>query len=580
MKKKSSNGSRGSRGRLMRHTSSFRDLEMLTPTNFVGRVRKVFQQVFLLLVLHPFTKPRMIWDFWGMALCIHDVTMLPMTAFELGESYRVFRETYELFSACFWTIDIPLNFSTGFISPEGLLEMRKKVVAKHYIRTWFFPDLLITVLDWYALIAEFNNSGALRLGKAATRSLRALRLLRLPKMSRSVSEILGSMNSENLLTIAGIVKFLLILILVTHYVACMWYTMADSAEEETPTWAKQFLQTDYSQGYGYATAMHWALTQFTPASMEVVPVNLYERIYTCIVIIVAMVIFSSFVSSITQAMTHLRMTHMRKIEQELLLRKYFSEYNTPRELAARCKHFLKQHERLANKRIRATEIPCVNILPKAIREELRYEAFFPFLTSHPFFEYYSELCPMGLRHICTSAVEEESLLPLEELFWHGHAVNRMIFVRAGLLYYDSGACKPIEVQPGEWACEETLWSKVSMVAGPFRAASSGCELLMVLPSEFQLIARIHPPSLRFAASYAQEFIDAFNFASEDMECEDLLFNTHNTIVDIVNDACGSKTVPYRAIRSTVGAGKGSNKATRQTRIIRTEEKRPGDAEEG
>ena len=32
--------------------------------------------------------------------------------------------------------------------------------------------------------------------------------------------------------------------------------------------------------YKYSTALHWSLTQFTPASMEVMPQNEYERFFT------------------------------------------------------------------------------------------------------------------------------------------------------------------------------------------------------------------------------------------------------------------------------------------------------------
>jgi hypothetical protein len=487
------------------------------------------------VVLHPFSKYRVLWDFVGMAVCFHDVTMLPAQVFELPEGYLAFRSFWEWIFCAFWTIDILLNFSTGFISSEGLLEMRKDKVAEQYIRSWFVPDLVITVVDWTSLIMSTGNSEVLRLG---TRSLRALRILRMARLNASVNQIMGAKSSESMNIIAGLVKFLLILILVTHYVACVWYWLADT-EDQVLTWRDEFLHVGDSDVYGYFTAMHWALTQFTPASMEVVPMNVSERVYTCIVIIVAMVVFSSFVSSITQAMTLLRSTRARKVEQELLMRKYFSEFRIPRELAARCKHFMLQHQRIANKRIKESEIPCMLTLPKAIREELRYEAFTPWLKKHPFFESYMELCPAGMRQICVSATDEVSMLPLEDLFWNGQTVNRMFFVRVGFVAYchRNHMILPLEVTPGQWACEETLWSKASLVDGPFRASPVGCELIAVLPQEFHTIARAYPGPLRFCAGYAEAFVKEFNTASKKTECDDLLFNNHGTIMNLVEDSC-------------------------------------------
>jgi hypothetical protein len=459
--------------------------------------------------------------------------------FELPEGYLAFRFYYEWVCCAFWTADILLNFSTGFISSEGLLEMRRDKVAQHYVRSWFAPDLVITILEWFSLIVSISSSGILRFGKAASRSLRALRLLRMPKVHASFNQILSSMNSESLNIIAGLVKFLLLLILVTHYVACVWFWLADP-EDKALTWRGRFLDSDSSGVYGYFTSMHWALTQFTPASMEVVPVNVHERVFTCIVIIVALVVFSSFVSSITQAMSLLRSTHARRVEQQRLMRNYFTEFCIPRELAARCRHFMLQHQRMANKRIKESDIPCLLLLPKSIREELRSQAFMPLLKAHPFFDFYMQLCPVGMRQICASATDEVSMLPLEEIFWHGQNVNRMFFVRVGSVSYCHRVHRilPLEVRAGQWACEETLWSKASLVDGPFRAASGGCELITVLPAEFQSIARIHPGPLRFCVGYAEAFVKAFNSASQSAECEDLLFNNSSKVMEILDASVG------------------------------------------
>jgi len=273
-------------------------------------------------------------------------------------------------------------------------------------------------------------------------------------------------------------------------------------------------------------------------------VNVNERLFTCIVIIFALVVFSSFVSSITQAMTLLRLTHARKAEQDLLMRRYFSEFRIPRELAARCKHFMLQHQRMSTKRIKESEIPCMVLLPKPIREELRYQAFMPWLTSHPFFNTYMELCPEGMRQMCIKATDEVSMLPLEDLFWNGQSVNRMLFVRVGLLSYchRDHITSPLEVKVGEWACEETLWSKVSLVDGPFKAASTGCELITVQPADFRSIAKVNPGPLRFCVGYAEAFVKGFNDASTDAECQDLLFNDTGTIMAILQDACVAEDI--------------------------------------
>merc|ERR1712032_620214 len=184
--------------------------------------------------------------------------MLPTEVFDLPDEYFAFRSYYEAVACMFWTIDIPLNFSTGFISKEGLLEMRKDVVMEHYMRTWAIPDILITAFCWISLVEHISGSSMLRLTKTGSCCLRAARLLRLHWVKGKLGHLAHDVSSEAITTVLGIVKLLLLLILVTHYVACMWRMLAmDSDEPET--WRGKFLESSPGQHYDYLISMHWAL---------------------------------------------------------------------------------------------------------------------------------------------------------------------------------------------------------------------------------------------------------------------------------------------------------------------------------
>merc|ERR1712032_50100 len=171
-------------------------------------------------------------------------------------------------------------------------------------------------------------------------------------------------------------------------------------------------------------------------------------------------------------------------------------------------------------------------------DDLRQETFLPILRSHPFLKFYSIACPVGMKRLCTTGIEEISMLPMEELFWHGDDVNRMFFVSSGSLTYNHAeACAlPIRVGACEWACEETLWASHSILSGPFVVEASGCELIMVKPSEFHAIARLVIETCEFVVRYAKLFLEKFNAAGQDDTCMDLLFNNPDTIGALVNEA--------------------------------------------
>merc|ERR1712110_795830 len=97
-------------------------------------------------------------------------------------------------------------------------------------------------------------------------------------------------------------------------------------------WVQMHFEDEDGVAYRYATSLHWSVTQFTPASMEVSATNLSERIYSVVTILCAMVVFSTFISSITEAMTHLRKVNSRRDEEYAVLRAYFTENKVSMEL--------------------------------------------------------------------------------------------------------------------------------------------------------------------------------------------------------------------------------------------------------
>lgn len=54
---------------------------------------------------------------------------------------------------------------------------------------------------------------------------------------------------------------------VNHFIACGWYAVG-TIDFDQGSWTDALRSTP-SLGYQYTTSLHWSLTQFTPASMEV-----------------------------------------------------------------------------------------------------------------------------------------------------------------------------------------------------------------------------------------------------------------------------------------------------------------------
>jgi len=496
-------------------------------------------------IVHPNSRWRLCWDIIGSALLTHDLIMIPMSAFNSGtngmpQTYKDFEDILNVVATLFWTGDMIVSFLTGYYSTEGFIEMRPTRIASHYIKSWFSLDLLIVVVDWTSLaIGLGSTSNYMRLGKTVSRFMRVLRLLRFIKMSNVLQEKIERINSEFILTVAGLVKIVFLIVIFNHYIACTWYGLSQVSLDDR-TWAVKAFDDRHIHtiGYAYATSMHWSLTQFTPASMEVTPENVYERIFNVIVIIVALVVFSSFVSSITNAMTHIRNINARKTEQETAIRRYFNEHKISHQLAGRVWHFLRRNRITTMKRIKEEDIPCLKLLPNLVRQELRQEVYMPILGLHPLFNAYAQLDPVTIGKICNEVVSERTMIPGEELVSDPKAVNKMTFVVAGSLEYhhDEDTITPLLLKPGQWCCEIALWATRACLSGPLLAAISGCEVVLVSAECFREAVQMHPDMLSFVSRYADLFINQFNHCLQDENDQNIMFNSCETIQEMVHQS--------------------------------------------
>merc|ERR1740123_1259732 len=83
----------------------------------------------------------------------------------------------------------------------------------------------------------------------------------------------------------------------------------------------RFLEESY--WYRYFTSYHWAITQVTPASMEVQPTEEGERLFVVTVDILGLIGFSSFVSTVTATMTQLRQLQVSRHKEISQVKTFF-----------------------------------------------------------------------------------------------------------------------------------------------------------------------------------------------------------------------------------------------------------------
>lgn len=405
--------------------------------------------------------------------------------------------------------------------------MHRAKIARNYLTTWFIPDCLIVGLDWMTVIAgsASGGQGLLRVGKAfrALRVLRGLRLVRLVKVMRVVEEIQDRISSDWLQIGLSVLKLTIMLLVCNHLIACIWWGLGSVPPEGEVSWIEFHGFEHEALGYKYLSSLHWTLTQFTPAGMEVYPHNSTERGFSVVVLLFALLFFSSFLSSITAAMTRLRSLNQATNQQFSMLRRFLQDRQIPGELATRIKRYLEHRIKAQKSRTQEKDVGILVLLSKPLYEELVEQTHKPFLCKHPFFDRYCIVAPHAMRHVCHEAVRTISLSEGDHLFTAGDKCEQMVFVVDGQLLYqwhDSDQALldlPLRQRPapqtqylqeGDWFGEACLWATWAYV-GTMRAVAMS-NLLAVDGEKFASVTLKHMSAIQKTSLYAQRFLNDLN----------------------------------------------------------------------
>ncbi|CAE7214827.1 Kcnh5 [Symbiodinium natans] len=482
-------------------------------------------------VLDPSSPKRLGFEVLGLFLIIYDLFWLPMQVFD--PPGNTFTEVMGWTSSIYWALDIPMSFLVGqIIQKKGIIEMHVRAIAGLYIRGWFWFDILVVSVDWslnvYEMVTNTRNVGgisALRLGKGV-RILRVFRLIRVLKGGGMLQELLDTIHSEHCIIIVGIVKLLGLILCVNHFIACLWFWIGRQDPNGIDTWFYDNAIDGRGIPYQYSTCLHWSLTQFTPASMEVYPTNATERIFCVCVIVSAMVIFSSFISAITNAMTQLRTLNKDRNEQFSLLRRYLTQCNVSGGLLARVLQSVSSAMNRNKRRVHEEDIKVLNMLPLSLRQDLNSEVYSPTFALHPFFSVCNSCFELHIRKLYSVALKGRSLPPNQELITSGESATAMYFITSGALTYKCDkqlSPLPVLLQEGKWICEAALWLKWSH-NGFATTGPEECDVVGLDAGKFQDIFKDDITVKNYAVAFWTYFMECPGSLTDAWADEELLFD--------------------------------------------------------
>ncbi|CAE8727763.1 unnamed protein product [Polarella glacialis] len=226
----------------------------------------------------------------------------------------------------------------------------------------------------------------------------------------------------------------------------------------------------------------------------------------------AMVIFSSFISTITYAMNQLRNLNSERNAELVKLRRFFSENRVSASLVSRISSCIHQSTKLTSSRVHGEDISILELLPASLKCDLAEEVYAPTLCAHPLLLTWAEYYPKESKRLFAAA-RSFSLGTKHELFHAGQVAENLYFLSSGQMVFvrDDRELQhepPAFVSPGQWLAEPAMWIKWKHVGQS--SSTEDCELVL-LPCDAaaRILSGSNASNYAGARRYAQAFAAYF-----------------------------------------------------------------------
>ncbi|KAF8567963.1 hypothetical protein P879_05101 [Paragonimus westermani] len=325
-------------------------------------------------------------------LLIANLIILPVAISFFNEELSIQWIAFNCISDTVFLVDIAVNFRTGVIknnfADEIILNPRE--IARHYVKTWFFLDLLSSVpLDYIYLIFHEREMHLqlLQAGRALrflrfAKLLSLIRLLRLSRLVRYVSQWEEFLNLAN--KFIGIFNLVLILLLLGHWNACLQFLIPVLSEYPIDSWVcKGKLQNaDWFSQYT------WALFKAMSHMLSIgygryPPTSLTEAWVTIVSMVTGATGYALFVghaAALIQSFDCSKRLYREKFKQ---IDEYMAFRKLPRALRQRIAEYYEH--RYQGKMFNETEI--LNELSECLKEQIVNYNCRALVAAVPFFTF-------------------------------------------------------------------------------------------------------------------------------------------------------------------------------------------------
>ena len=353
----------------------------------------------------------------------------PFQDHTLYQSYLVIN----IFGDVLYLIDLILGFITAYFDIEEHLITNKSLITINYLMSWFIVDL-ISSIPYTTIFTVFNF-----IQKHYYKNLnQEYNLIELVQLLPFVKNLKIYKNNEfynkfkRFLYHYTIIykwfntaNFLFLFIIYSHILACIFVFLSYL---DNPSWITNQNLINSSKGEIYIASFYYVFaTVFTVGYGDIVSVNIYERVFNLILLIVGIMAYSFSISTLINYVQ--KEDHKTKdfnSKMDILNQIKVTHEKMPKTLYDKIARFLNY--RLTH--IEKDKNEIIDNLPIGLRAKLIMEMYKPIIENFIFFKTYNS-SDFVLRVIL--AFRPILSIRNEKLVNEGDYLEEIIFVKRGIL---------------------------------------------------------------------------------------------------------------------------------------------------
>ncbi|XP_048736854.1 potassium/sodium hyperpolarization-activated cyclic nucleotide-gated channel 3-like isoform X4 [Ostrea edulis] len=391
-------------------------------------------------VIHPCSNFRFYWDLFMLVLLLANLIILPVAISFFNNDLSKEWIAFNCISDTVFFLDIIINFRTGIILNDFADEiiLDPKLIAKRYVKSWFFLDLISTIpmdyiflwwdseADFYQMIHAGRALRILRLAKL----LSLLRLLRLSRLVRYVQQWEELLKSKKFLAFAGkfmrIFNLICLMLLLGHWNGCLQFLVPMLEDFPRDCWVSIEELKDASWWAQYTWALFKALShmlcigygRFPPQNMT----DTWLTILSMLSGATCYALFLGHTTTIIQSFDTSRRLYNEKFKQ---VEEYMIYRKLPRKLRQKISEYYEH--RYQGKMFDEDNI--LDELNECLRQEVINHNCRALVKSVPFF---TNADPQFVSEVI-SKLEFEVFQPGDYVIREGTMGTKMYFIQEGIV---------------------------------------------------------------------------------------------------------------------------------------------------